>query len=161
MIRKETIVYIIFTACLLYIVSPWFFAKKLLFNELLSLTGLLLLIYKRFRIGSDSISICMVFLLLWGCVHGITSLLRMDTLYYYLRNLVIVYSMMAFFIGYYSLPYLPNYLKGLPGRFPGTLGFFFSSPFRAICLNVLGWPPFFLLCSKMPAGDGYLLCLSY
>jgi hypothetical protein len=52
-----------------------------------------------------------VLLLLWGVVHSITSLFRMDSLYYYLRNLVIIYSVTAFFAGFYLHKYLGNFLE--------------------------------------------------
>jgi len=111
MIKKETIAFILFTACLLYFISPWIFARKLFFNELISLSGFAILAYKRFRISNDPISICVVLLLLWGIVQGLISLARMDGVYFYLRNLVIVYSIMAFFVGYYCLPHLNNYIR--------------------------------------------------
>ena len=111
MIKKETIAHIIFTICLLYIISPWFFEKILLFNELIAIAGLFTLAYKRFRISNDQISVCVVLFICWGFVHAFVSLLRMDAFYYYLRNLVIVYSAFAFFIGYYFFPYLKNFLR--------------------------------------------------
>jgi hypothetical protein len=111
MMRKSVIAYGILTIALCYIIWPWFLEKTFLFNELLSAIGLSLLIYKRFRIGNDTISLCMLFLLSWGGVHAIVSLARMDSLYYYLRNMVIVYSMMSFFIGFYCFKYLDGYLS--------------------------------------------------
>ena len=111
MMRKKTIAYLIFTACLLYIISPWIFARKLLFNELLSVIGFLILAYKGFRVSKDPISICVLLLLLWSGVHTVVSLARMDNIYYYLRNLVIGYSMMAYFIGFYCQPYLGGFIK--------------------------------------------------
>ena len=108
---KKAIAYLIFTACLLYFISPWIFARKLLFNELLSLLGFLILAYKGFRISKDPISICVLFLLLWSGVHAIISLVRMDSPYYYLRNLVIGYSIMAYFIGFYCQPYLGGFIN--------------------------------------------------
>ena len=80
MMRKATIAYCIFTLAVLYIISPWFFEKKLLFNEILSFIGLSILAWKRFRTGNDPVSICMVLLLTWCAVHAISSLARMDTL---------------------------------------------------------------------------------
>ncbi|WP_315820528.1 hypothetical protein [Paraflavitalea speifideaquila] len=109
MIKKSIIAHGILSLALCYILWPWFLEKKLLFNELLSAIGLFLLIYKRFRIGNDTISLCMLFLLLWG-IHAVVSLLRMDTFYFYLRNMVIVYSMMCFFIGFYCYKYLSSFL---------------------------------------------------
>lgn len=93
-----------------YIFSPWFFEKRLLFNELLAIAGLVILIARHGRIGKNPISLCVVLLLLWGAVHAIVSLFRMDTVYYYLRNLVIIYSILTFFIGFYCLRYLEAYI---------------------------------------------------
>lgn len=110
MIKKSLIAYCIFFATLCYIIWPWIFEKKLLFNELLSLTGIAVLMYKRFRFGKDLISICLVTLLIWSAMHAVVSLFRMDKLYYYFRNLVIAYSMMTFFIGYYLLRFLGGFI---------------------------------------------------
>lgn len=110
--RKKTyLVYFIFTLALLYIISPWFFERYLFFNEVLSLTGFCILLSKRFKIGNDPVSLLVILLFIWGIVHAITSLFRFDTFYYYLRNTVITYSMMAFFIGYYWSKYLALYIK--------------------------------------------------
>lgn len=128
MIRKATIAYCIFTIALAYIISPWFFEKAFLFNELLSAIGLLLLIYKRFRIGKDWISICMVLLIIWGSVHAVTSLFRMDSFYYYLRNMVILYSMFAFFIGFYCFKYLGNYINKIRTALRQYIGVFVFIP---------------------------------
>jgi hypothetical protein len=84
--------------------------KKLLFNELIAFAGLGILLYKRGRIGRDPISICVILLIFWGLVHAVVSVFRMDTFYYYLRNLVILYSIMAFFAGYYCLQYLGRFI---------------------------------------------------
>src|SRR5439155_21100331 len=101
MVKKSTIAFFIFLIALCYTISPWFFEKKLLFNEILSVTGIATLFYKRFRIGRDSISQYIIILLAWCFVHALISLVRMDSLYYYLRNSVILYSIFAFFTGYY------------------------------------------------------------
>ncbi len=125
---KKAIVYILFTIALLYIITPWFFEKKLLFNELLSAGGFFILAYKRFRTGRDAISLCMIGLLLWSSVHIIVSLTRMDSLYYYLRNLVIVYSMLTFFMGFYCLDYLKKYLDLVRNRLKSYIGIFLFIP---------------------------------
>lgn len=109
MIRKSTIVHLIFLAAICYIITPWFFERKLLFNELLAATGFLMLVYKRFRTGNDLISICMILLLTLCAVHAVSSLFRQDSFYYYFRNSVIMYSMFAFFTGFYLLKYLPGF----------------------------------------------------
>ena len=111
MLKKSYIAYFIFTIAVLYIISPWFFAKYLLFNEILSLAGFCILASERFKIGTDRISLYMILLISWGLVHAITSLFRFDTFYYYLRNTVILYSMMAFFLGFYWSKYFLQYLR--------------------------------------------------
>ena len=128
MIKKETIAHIIFTICLLYIIAPWFFEKVFLFNELIALAGLTTLAYKRFRISNDQISICVVLFIAWGIVHAFVSLLRMDAFYYYLRNLVIVYSSFAFFIGYFLFPYLKNFLRKTRSLLRVFIGIFIFIP---------------------------------
>jgi hypothetical protein len=111
MIKKKNIAFFIFLMVLVYIIAPWIFEKKFLFNELISASGFFILAYKRFYIGRDKISICIVLLLLWGVVHMITSLVRMDSFYYYLRNLVIIYSVTAFFSGFYLHKYLNYFIE--------------------------------------------------
>jgi len=128
MIKKSTIANCIFTITLLYIISPWFFERKLLFNEILVAIAILLFTYKRFRVGNDKISIYMLLLLTWGGVHLITSLFRMDSLYYYLRNSVIVYSMSTFFIGYYFLKYLKGYIDKIRTLLRSYIGIFLFIP---------------------------------
>jgi len=110
MIKKQTIANLFFTICLFYIMFPWIFAKYFFFNELIAVSGLFMLAYKRFRLDRGMVTVCMIFLILWGSLHAITSLPRMDGVYYYLRNLVILYSMFAFFLGYFLLPYLGNFI---------------------------------------------------
>lgn len=111
MLKKASLAHIIFFIVTLYIISPWFFAKYLLFNEIISFIGLIILGARRFRVGTDPISICVVCLIGLGSLHAVVSLFRFDTLYYYLRNLVILYSMLAFFIGFYCLRYLPSFIE--------------------------------------------------
>ena len=110
MMRKETIANVILTIAVLYILSPYMFEKYFLFNELLSAIGFLLLIYKRFRIGNDPISMAVLLLFIWNGVHAVSSLVRMDTVYFYLRNSVIMYSMLTFCIGFYLLKYLGRFI---------------------------------------------------
>ena len=138
MIKKTTIAYFIFTIALCYIIWPWFFEKNLLFNELLSAIGLFFLFYKRFKIGNDTISICMIFLILWSGVHVITSIFRMDSVYFYLRNLVIVYSMLAFFIGFYCLQYLEGFIQKVRTFLRSYIGIFLLIPLPRILFERFG-----------------------
>jgi O-Antigen ligase len=128
MIRKKTIAYLIFFATICYIITPWFFERTFFINELLAGTGLLLLTYKRFKVGNDLISICMVLLLAWSGIHLFTSLLRQDSMYYYLRNSVIVYSMFTFFIGFYLLKYLSGFIAWIRNILRYYIGIFLFIP---------------------------------
>jgi hypothetical protein len=109
--KQHIIINIFFTVLLLYLIAPWFFEKQFFFNELLSAFGCATLIYKRRSIPTDNISLAIIFLLLLGGVHAITSLFRMDELYYYLRNTVIVYSIFGYFAGYFTWRYLFPYIE--------------------------------------------------
>lgn len=128
MMKKSTIAAVIFTIALLYIITPYTFEKRFFFNEILSAIGLFLLAFKRFRTGNDPISIAMILLLSWCFIHAVLSLLRMDTLYYYLRNSVIMYSMFAFFIGFYLLKYLGRYIEKIRGLLRWFIGIFIFIP---------------------------------
>ncbi|MGB8190932.1 MAG: hypothetical protein WCF67_03390 [Chitinophagaceae bacterium] len=138
MMRKQTIAYCIFTVAVLYIISPYFFEKKLLFNELLSAIGLGMLAVKRFRTGNDPVSICMVLLLTWCTLHALTSLARMDTFYYYLRNMVIMYSMFAFFAGFYLLKYLGRFVDKARAFLRGFISLFLLIPLPRIFFERFG-----------------------
>ena len=127
-IKKSSIAYCLFTVILCYIISPWFFEKKLLFNELLASAGFAILIYRRGRIGRDPLSFYISALLFWGMVHAIVSLFRMDSFYYYLRNLVIIYSVLTFFIGYYCLKYLDGFIARIRKFLRVYIGVFLFIP---------------------------------
>ena len=124
MIRKTTIAYLIFTIAVCYVITPWFFERNFFFNEILALTGLLALGYKRFKIGNDPISICVVLLFAWCVLHLFTSIARQDSMYFYFRNSVIAYSILAFFIGFYLLKYLSNYLAAVRRLLQYYIGLF-------------------------------------
>lgn len=124
MIRKTAIAYVIFTLAVAYILTPWIFEKQFLFNEILAVTGLITLAYKRFKVGNDIISICMIFLLAWCGIHLVTSIFLKDSFAYYARNAVIAYSMFSFFIGFYLLKYVGNYLKSVRNLLRYYIGFF-------------------------------------
>ncbi len=128
MISKRKIAFIIFFVALCYIISPWFFEKKLFFNEFISAIGICILLYKQVPIIKTPIYLYIVLLILWGIVHCITSLLRMDSFYYYLRNTVIVYSMFSFFIGFYSLKYLEDFIKKIRSLLRYYVGVFLFIP---------------------------------
>ncbi len=170
MIRKQTIVYLIFLAATGYIITPWFFERMLLFNELLAACGLMALSYKRFRVGNDTVSLCMIGLLTWGMVHIASSVFRMDRFYYYLRNTVIIYSMLSFFIGYYFLDYLPGYIGHIRAFLRSYIGIFLFIPLPRYLFERFGmamlfpglfkkaasaWVPLLLLCINIIYGFTY------
>ena len=126
--RKSTIANIIFIIAVLYILSPWTFEKRFLFNEVLAATGFFLLVIKKFRIGNDPVSFAVMLLITWGGIHAIVSLARMDTVYFYLRNLVILYSMMSFFIGFYLLKYLGAFIRKIRALLRAFIGIFLFIP---------------------------------
>lgn len=128
MIRKRNIAYLIFFAAICYVITPWFFERNFFINEFLAATGLFLLAYKRFRVGNDLVSICIILLLAWCGVHLITSLLRQDSMYYYFRNSVIVYSMFAFFTGFFLLKYLGSFISWIRNILRYYIGIFLFIP---------------------------------
>lgn len=132
MVRKRTLAFIIFSIALCYIANPWFFEKKLLFNELLSFTGIFIYFLKGTRSGNDTISIGITWLILLCAFHAITSLFRMDSIYYYLRNMVIMYSIFSFFIGYYLYKHLPGYLARITPFLQAYIIIFLFIPVPAI-----------------------------
>jgi len=138
MIKKRTIAYIWLTVLLFYIISPWFFEKRLLFNELLALSGVGLLFYKRLRVGNDQITRCIILLLLWSFMHAMVSLIRMDSLYYYFRNTVILYSIFAFFTGYYCFNYLPGYISKIRNLLRWYVGIFLFVPLSRLFFERFG-----------------------
>ncbi|HYF31099.1 MAG TPA: hypothetical protein VD993_08270 [Chitinophagaceae bacterium] len=159
MMRKATIAYFIFTLAVLYIISPWFFEKRLLFNEILSATGFAILVWKRFRTGNDPLSIAMVLLLTWSGLHAITSLARMDGLYFYFRNLVIMYSMMAFFLGFFLFKYLGPFIRKIRNLLRAFIGVFVLIPLPRLLFERFGVAMLFPALFKNAANKwiGFLL----
>jgi hypothetical protein len=109
-LRRRYIAYVVFTMFLMYIASPWYFERDLYFNELFSLAGLIIFASKKFRFKNSGLSVPLFLLLLIATCHAVTSVFRADETYYYFRNMVIFYSMFAFFIGYYWFEYLVRYI---------------------------------------------------
>ena len=138
MIKKQAIANLCFLIALCYIISPWFFEKQLYFNEALSFIGLGMLAYHRFKIEQSELVVCLFLLLSLGVVHLITSLWRMDGLYFYLRNSVIVYSMFAFFIGYFLYKYLPAFLNKIRNLLSLYIGFFLVVPLSRFLFERFG-----------------------
>jgi hypothetical protein len=128
MIRKKTIAYFIFFAAICYIITPWFFERTFFINELLAVSGFMLLASKRFKVGNDGITICMILLIAWCGIHLITSLPRKDSMYYYLRNSVIVYSMFTFFTGFCLLKYLGSFIAWIRNILRCYIGIFLFIP---------------------------------
>ncbi|HEY8387580.1 MAG TPA: O-antigen ligase family protein [Parasegetibacter sp.] len=111
MFKSKSFAYVIFSLALLYIASPWIVEKKLFFNEILSLSGFLILAANRFAVNRGAINNCIIILLVWCGLHLITSLFLMDGVYYYLRTSVIVYSIFSYFIGYFLFEQLGRFIQ--------------------------------------------------
>jgi hypothetical protein len=126
--RNRHVYFILFTAALMYMTIPYFFEKYLFFNELLSLSGFCILAAHRFKTGADTISKIVLALIFLGLLHAVISIFRMDTLYYYLRNSVILYSMFTYFIGYYGYNYFFSSIKKIQNYFRLYYIFFLLKP---------------------------------
>jgi hypothetical protein len=109
-LRKRYIAYIIFTMIFAYLANPWYLERAWYFNEIFSLVGLLIFFFKKFRIKKSPLNLLFLSFLFIAAAHAITSVFRADEAYYYFRNMVIFYSMFAFFIGYYWFEYLVRYI---------------------------------------------------
>lgn len=125
---NKHIYFILFTAALMYMTIPYFFEKYLFFNELLSLAGLCILAANRFKMGGDMISRIVLGLILLGIFHAIVSIFRMDSIYYYLRNSVILYSMFTYFIGYFGYKYFFSSITKIQNTFRLYYTFFLLKP---------------------------------
>lgn len=136
--QKKTISYFIFFAAICYIISPWFFERNFFINEFLSMTGLFLLVYKRFKISKDLICICIILLLTWSAIHLTTSLFRQDSMYYYFRNSVITYSVFSFFTGFFLFKYLSGFLAGIRNILRYYIGIFLFIPLPLIFYERIG-----------------------
>jgi hypothetical protein len=147
---KKNISYLLFTVSIGYILSPWFFEKKLLFNELLAFSGLAILFYRRFRVSYDLITLCIVFLLLWSLVHLIFSVFRMDSIYFYLRNTVVSYSIFTYFIGFYCLPYLPDFIHRIRTALRWYVSLFLFIPLPGLLFERFGTAMIFPALFKKP-----------
>ena len=150
LISKKNISFLLFTIAICFILSPWFFEKKLLFNELLAFGGICILFYRKFRVSLDAITLCVVFLLLWSIVHLLFSIFRMDSIYYYLRNTVISYSMLTYFIGFYTLPYLPDFIHMIRKTLRWYVGLFLLIPLPGILFERFGTSLIFPSLFKKP-----------
>ncbi|MEJ7767036.1 MAG: hypothetical protein WKF89_04445 [Chitinophagaceae bacterium] len=151
MIKKSSIAQLLFLMASCYIIAPWFFEKRFLFNELLAASGFCLLAYHRFKVSKDSISYHIMFLLGWCVVHIITSLFRADNAYYYLRNLVIVYSIFCYFLGFFLLPYLRVYLQKARVPLKYYIGLFLLIPLPRLFFERFGVSALFpALLRKIP-----------
>lgn len=138
MIKKALVAQLIFCLVLCYIIAPWFFERNFLFNELFAAIALLILAYKRFRISKDFITLNLLLLIGWGIVHAVVSLFRADNAYYYLRNLVIVYSMLSYFIGYFLFPYLSKFLRKFRQPLQYYIGVFLFVPLPRLFFERFG-----------------------
>lgn len=92
---------------LLYGVNYFFFERVLFFNELISLIGLILFVLHSFRrarkfwLPHSLIYKAVLLFLALGMVHAFVGLFIKTNWYYYFRNLSIIYSVFAFFVGFH------------------------------------------------------------
>jgi hypothetical protein len=142
-IKKKTLADALFFLVILLVISPWFFERRLLFNEILSAAGFLILAYKKFRISNDAVSRYVVLLLGWGLVHMVVSLARMDSLYYYLRNVVIIYSVFAYFAGYFLFRYVEPFLNRFGSILHAYILFFLLIPVSTYLFERFGMATLF------------------
>lgn len=104
---------------LLYGINGTVFERKFFFNELLSIAGFIILVYKLGFSNSfaqipwpRSRIFKLVFALLALCLFHLTfSIFFKTNWYFYLRNSVIFYSIFSFFIGFYGLYYFKKYIR--------------------------------------------------
>lgn len=138
LIKKSTIAYLLFSIALCNIISPWFFEKNLLFNELLAAMGFMIIAYRQFKTDNNIFNFCIQVLLYWSIVHAVTSVFRMDSIYYYLRNLVIVYSIFTYFIGYYCYRYLSGFIAKISSALKIYVGVFLFIPLPRVWFERFG-----------------------
>ncbi len=98
---------ILLALILLYGINYFVFERILFFNEVLSLAGFIILLITSFRRDSKfwlphSLIYKSVLLFVGlGMIHAIVGLFIKTTWYYYFRNLSIIYSVFAFFLGFH------------------------------------------------------------
>lgn len=117
--KKTIFFYLIWVVFFLYGIDNYVFERKFFFNELLSLVGIIFASYffvfskEKPKLSRTSLYIfrALGMLLLLCLVHLVVSLTRMTSLYFYLRNSVIFYSIFTFFVGFFAFPYLEKFLE--------------------------------------------------
>jgi len=117
-LNKKYIAYPILTIFLLYGVLPEYFERNFYLNEILAFTGFLLFLTKsfvgnKFVLPGSKIYRLVLLLLLLGFTNVFFSFFVKTNLYYYFRNTVIVYSIFAFFLGYYLFHYQLRYFAAI------------------------------------------------
>lgn len=138
MFPQKIICYLILTIFIAYVITPWFFEKNFLFNEILAFSGFCILIYKNKKIPNSYIIRCTLLLMSWCIVHLITSLIRTDNLLYYLRNTVIFYSMFTFFVGFFLFSYFLVYMERIRKFLQLYIGIFLFIPLPRIMFERFG-----------------------
>jgi len=117
-ISKKYIAYAILTIFLLYGILPEFFERNFYLNEILAFTGFLLFLKHSFKgskfvLPASSIYRLVLLLLSLGIINMFFSFFIKTNLYFYLRNAVIVYSIFAFFLGYFLFSYQRLYFNSI------------------------------------------------
>jgi hypothetical protein len=114
-ISNKVISYFLLSIFTLYSLNHYIFERRFYFNELLSLSGLLLLLFNSISFKESfnkSVLFKTVILFVgYGFVVLFFSLYFKTNWYYYLRNSVIVYSAFSFFVGYYTYTHHHTFFK--------------------------------------------------
>jgi hypothetical protein len=116
-VRKRLIIYFVFTLFILFGLSAPIFERIFYFNEILSLAGGTIFIFKTFKANNklffpNSLTYkAVLFLLIWCIIQLFISITQFTSIYYYLRSSVIFYSIFSFFIGFYYYENFKLFLK--------------------------------------------------
>ncbi len=116
-LQKKHIAESSFILYLLYALNHYVFERAFFFNELLALIGFSVFCYELYpreggiRWPKSTIYLTVCLLIALGAVHLIISWHLKTSLYYYLRNSVIIYSIFTFFLGFYFFPYFQAFIK--------------------------------------------------
>ncbi len=131
---RKRIAYIIFTIFLLYGLNYTIFERVFFFNEVLSLLGILIFLYKgltpklTFKVPRVRLYHLILWFLLLNSFHAIVSIATCTNFYYYFRSSVIFYSSFGFFLGFYLFQYFEGFITLIKSYFLSYIVIFFIYP---------------------------------
>ncbi len=131
---RKRIAYIIFTIFLLYGLNYTIFERVFFFNEVLSLLGILIFLYKgltpklTFKVPRVRLYHLVLCFLLLNLFHATISIATSTNFYYYFRSSVIFYSSFGFFLGFYLFQYFEGFIKMIKSYFLSYIVVFFIYP---------------------------------